>query len=95
MDDKPVVLIEWTDAENGEGWHSELALDDYYQSPLLPVRSVGWLMHENNEWIVIAQSLGEQDPELAGDLLKIPRAMIREIRPMQMANGKKPDDDGS
>jgi hypothetical protein len=72
-----LVLIEWNDCESGEGWYSQLAVDEYCQRPLAIMKSIGWLLFENDDWVVVAQSLGEEDPEVAGDLLKVPKVMIR------------------
>lgn len=92
---KRIVVIEWDDCENGEGWHSQLAIDDYCQRPLAVISSVGWLLYEGEHWIIIAQSLGEDDPELAGDLLKVPRAMIRKMEILESPNGSKPKSEGA
>ena len=91
MVETPMVLIEWNDCEHGEGWHSRLAIDEYCQRPLAAVSSIGWLLHKDDNWVVIAQSLGELDPEMASDLLKVPKSMIREMQMLTGPNGDKPD----
>ena len=45
--DKPLVLVTWLDAKDGQtGWHS---LDDIEKEKLATCYSIGWLMTRNNE----------------------------------------------
>ena len=44
--DKPLVLVTWLDAKDGQtGWHS---IDDIEIEKLATCYSVGWLMVRNN-----------------------------------------------
>lgn len=59
--EEQLVIIDWYDSHSNRGWHT---LDEIREEcvPLL-CRSVGWLIHENKEHIVIVPHLAGMDDE--------------------------------
>jgi hypothetical protein len=47
------VLVYWTDSNSFFGWHCE---DDYPEPA--PVESIGFLVKDNEDYIVLGQSVG-------------------------------------
>lgn len=80
MSDTPavynVVRVHWIDASQYPGWHSKDELDVLIATPAPVMETVGWLVHDCPEFVVIAQSVSEFR---AADLLRIPRAYIKDI----------------
>ena len=77
-----LALIEWEDSLGcGDKWESIEAL-----APAVPVcRSVGWLVHESMECVVVVPHVGKDGHDLqigCGDML-IPRRSILRITPLQ------------
>jgi hypothetical protein len=48
-----LIYVEWTDASSGPGWQR---IDEIQQQRPLRCRSVGWLVHEDKDHIVLAAS---------------------------------------
>jgi len=71
-----IAQVTWKDCESMSGWHDLLTIEDYIQTPLSVMKSVGWLLHDGDDWLILAASVGDKN---AGDLTKIPRAMILDI----------------
>ena len=64
--DKPLVLVTWLDAKDGQtGWHS---IDDIEKEKLATCYSVGWLMVQNNEKVVIFADVGTTPTAISGGL---------------------------
>ena len=74
-----IVLVEWTDSEAMPGWHEERDIQDYIERPLTVMISVGWLLHDCDDWVILAQSIDKDQIEgfKAGEMIKIPRRLIR------------------
>jgi len=71
-----IAHIEWGDADSLVGWHNRDVIEGYIQSPPSQMKSVGWLLHDGDDCVILAQSVGTHK---AADLIKIPRAMVRNI----------------
>lgn len=71
-----VIRVHWVDASAYPGWHSKDELDTVIASPLPVMETVGWLVHDCPEFVVIAQTVNGTK---AGDLLRIPRAYIEDM----------------
>lgn len=76
-----IYMVEWEDCESMEGWQFEKDIEDFFKRPLSIMLSVGWLLQQNDDWVILAQSvdLNQEDGFKAGDLMKIPRRMISKI----------------
>lgn len=72
-----VAVVTWQDCESEQGWMDRLELEEYIQRPLSVMKSVGWLLHNGEDWVVLAQSVGTHN---GADLVKIPRAMIQDVQ---------------
>lgn len=73
----PLVLVRWWDAYSVGGWRpvSEVMHESADN------RSVGWLIRECDEYLVLAQTTGgqaEADP-MTHTTYHIPRGMVREV----------------
>jgi hypothetical protein len=72
-----IVRIHWTDTVCQEGWNNYQEVEQFVDAPTDGhMESVGWLIDEDEERIVIAMSHGNYQ---LGELLKIPRASITEV----------------
>lgn len=67
-----VVRVHWLDASFRPGWYNSDAIDEV-AADTVKIESVGWLVKDEPECIVLAMSVGEYR---AGELLRIPRKYI-------------------
>ena len=76
--DKPLVLVTWLDAKDGQtGWHS---LDDIEKEKLATCYSVGWLMVRNNEKVIIMADYSEfEDDKEGGRHIAIPNGWVKSV----------------
>ena len=67
------VYVEWHDSASISDWgvHSDADIET--------CRSIGWLVHQDKQKIVISTTLGE-DNSKSIDRLSIPRSCIRTLR---------------
>lgn len=91
-----IVKVIWTDCEKHEdGWLTEEAVIEYIDQPLKVMRSVGWLICDDERWVIIAQSAGnDRDGFTASEIVKIPRAMVDNmviLSPQIACYGASPD----
>jgi hypothetical protein len=81
-----IVEVEWTDVSTTHGWHKK-----DQESGLSPCLSVGYLVEENDEYLVLAESLDESvvpDGVTSNNLgctTSIPRSAIRKITELRHA----------
>lgn len=80
-----MVITTWQDTEHKMGWHDKLELIDYVAQECVIMKSVGWLIYNSYVHVVIAMTCSDED---TGELLKIPWAMISDMRTV-------PDDKGN
>ena len=76
--DSRLVLIEWVDSHGGDEWKSVHAMERGAAQCL----SVGWLMHEGKDSVMVVPHLGIDDGETTegrGEI-NIPRVAINRIR---------------
>ena len=76
--DKPLVLVTWLDAKDGQtGWHS---LDDIEKEKLATCYSVGWLMVRNNEKVIIMADYSEFEGDKEGGRhIAIPNGCVKSV----------------
>ena len=76
--DKPLVLVTWLDAKDGQtGWHS---IVDIEKEKLATCYSVGWLMVQNNEKVIIMADYSEvEEDKEGGRHIAIPNGWVKSI----------------
>lgn len=76
-----IVKVIWNDCEKmADDWVDEETIVGYIDLPLKIMHSVGWLICDDERWVIIAQSAGnDRDGFTASELMKIPRAMIDKV----------------
>lgn len=67
------VSVEWKDITSHSGWH------DVEDNALLPITSVGFLMAQDKDNILISQSISPENSRVAESLL-IPMSVVAKIR---------------
>ena len=75
---KPLVLVTWYDAKDGQtGWHS---LEDIQKEQLAMCHSVGWLMFRDEKKTIIMADYSEFDGDKEGGRhIAIPTGWVRTI----------------
>jgi primase-polymerase (primpol)-like protein len=72
--DRQLIQVLWTDSASTDAWmHTADAVE---QMKLGAVWTVGWVIHEDEDRVVLAASHFE-DWEQVGEVIAIPKAMIR------------------
>lgn len=72
---KKIVLITWIDAMGGDGW---LSLQEIKSQKPCEHNSIGFLVHETDEFVTITMS-SEVEEENMGAWLCIPRLYIKKV----------------
>lgn len=71
-----IIQVKWVDSEsNGHPWLDRSALVEWINEPDLICHSAGFLLHENEEHILLALSVTDDQ---VGLCLKIPQVAILE-----------------
>lgn len=70
-----VARVHWLDASLVAGWHNSDQIDDI-ASEIVQIESVGWLVKDEPEYVMLAMSVGKYR---AAELLRIPRKYIVEL----------------
>lgn len=76
------ILVKWVDAAHVGGWRSLKAAQEFIDNELNAVESVGMLMHEDEEKIVLIQTHGQN--EVMG-LFEIPKGCIKSITWLELS----------
>jgi hypothetical protein len=80
MTDRRMVRIEWLDSHVYGGWHSIGEWRDMISAGRLRCESVGYVIIEHDEYIVLAQTRGNPISEESwADTVQIPRVSILTI----------------
>ena len=75
-----IIYVKWCDANSNAEWFSIDEAKEWGQSEEWEVESVGFLIEETEEYILIAQRLSG---DVCGALLKIPTTWIRERKELK------------
>jgi hypothetical protein len=70
-----IVMLTWLDSANTSGWHPE------DESGPVTIKSIGLLVNETREFIVISTSKSDQGRYM--DQLTIPRSVVKKIQVFQ------------
>lgn len=86
IEDPQMVMVEWEDSEMTEGWKTKPELLEYLDAPISVIQSVGWLLLDDENYAVIAQSIDREHPSgfLAGDCIKIPKALVKKVAKLKV-----------
>lgn len=78
-----LVIVEWMDSSQGEGWTPVSEIED----GCIAIRSVGWVLRETKDVLVIAphhgERLGRDTPEQACGYMKIPKLAVKRVRELK------------
>lgn len=88
--DTRIQLVDWLDSSAESGWRplgqATAALEEEHGG-LVPCRTIGWLLGENDAVVQLASSLGhEHGNETVADTAIIPKAMI--VRRIDVPEGR-------
>lgn len=89
-----IIRVEWLDSNTWSGWHSVANSLQWAKSEFAKCESVGYLVYENEEKLVLAMNLfygKDEDPEIVetfGDLMAIPKFAIKKRELVYKANKK-------
>jgi hypothetical protein len=88
MDDPPIVRVVWADSHAYGGWK----IVEEWAAHITPARmvceSVGWLLIDGRDYLVLAQSRGNRVGEATwADMVQIPRVAVRTVTPL-VTSGK-------
>lgn len=70
-----LIRVLWHDTAARAGWFTVEEIEAVEKEPPCLVESVGWLISETDDVVILAQS---KMRTLAGELLVIPKAVIKE-----------------
>ncbi len=77
LQELPLVMVHWIDAEcSSDGWQDKEDFDKWADEPLRAVQTVGWLMRDTDDRVVVMSSMGGPD---MGEAHKIPKSWIIKI----------------
>lgn len=71
-----IAHVVWEDIEANEGWHKHSEIKEYLNQNQLKMKSVGWLVYQGDDCVVLAQSASTHH---MGELLKIPTVNVKSI----------------
>ncbi len=76
-----LVHITWRDAEGDTSW-SNLAevVAETRLTEQCPNETIGWLVHEDKEWVVTANTLGWNGDWLLNGVSRIPVGMVLKVK---------------
>ena len=74
----PMVRVTWLDARDTEtGW---LPVKDIIGAPLAVCQEVGWMIHNNDEKIIIMRSYSKDKDDISGGgAIAIPKGWVSKI----------------
>ncbi len=77
VEDKPLVIVHWLDAEASDpGWTDEDDFNKWCDSPIKAVMTVGWLVRDTDDRVVVMSTDGGTD---MGEAHKIPKSWVVKI----------------
>ena len=84
----PMVRITWRDARDTEtGW---LDIKDVINAPLAVCQEVGWMIHNNDEKIIIMRSYSKDKDDISGGgAIAIPKGWVTKIEYLEVSYGER------
>jgi len=71
----PLVAVEWADAQSDCEWGSQEKINNWIEKDCI-INEIGWLVAENDNYIVITNQIGRDDGEF-GNRTKIPVQWVK------------------
>lgn len=81
----PFAIVTWVDASMGSLHWCEGEIPDAPTKRSNVVESAGFMAHQNNDWVVLVQTISEG---WHANSIEIPVGMIKEIKVIQEAHAK-------
>lgn len=90
MSDWPLVLVEWIDPSSDGGWLELDAILADVASRDDHCRTVGWIIHDEADYVVVAGSVGlvMDGKRQVGDVSKFPRGCLVSVTPLKPRSAK-------
>ena len=84
----PMVRVTWLDARDTEtGW---LPVKDIIGAPLAVCQEVGWMIHNNDEKIIIMRSYSKDKDDISGGgAIAIPKGWVTKIEYLEVSYGER------
>jgi hypothetical protein len=84
----PMVRVTWLDARDTEtGW---LDIKDVMGAPLATCQEVGWMIHNNEEKVIIMRSYSKDKDEISGGgAIAIPKGWVTKIEYLEVSYGER------
>ena len=83
-----LIYLEWADAIGcGNSWITKAELNEWIDDSEWIIKSVGWVLREDDKFIVLAQQIKPEDNftgEQYGHLQKIPKTWIRKRKVIKL-----------
>ena len=72
------VYVEWVDSARNNDWNitGEIDLDVDFKP--IEVETIGWLVHETDNYIMVAQSIGYEPEQFCGSMI-IPKCSVTKM----------------
>jgi len=83
MKEPKFVEVEWADAISTADWR-----DDHHLPAVVKCTSRGWLLIDDDEQVTLAGTLQEGDDGHVGEIVSIPRGMVKRIRRLKVSYGR-------
>lgn len=85
----PVVRVTWLDSHAYGGWKSRDEWAEHISADRLVCESVGWLVIDGRDYLVLAQSRGNRVGDATwADMVQIPRVAVQTVRVLP-SSGKR------
>lgn len=74
------VHVTWRDAESDTTWMDRADLiHGTRETETMPNESLGWIVHQDKHWLVIAASVAWNGDWLFNNISRIPRGMVLKV----------------
>ena len=80
----PVIVL-WTDAYSEDEW---MNLDNYSPKPETPNVTIGYIVHDNNNYLHVASTIDQDGSNFCG-IMAIPHEMIVYVAPLTLGIAQK------
>lgn len=83
-----LVLVRWNDSVAAGGWRLEREWRDWMKLGGMTQQSVGFLLEDSDECVVLAQSVQEKDDPNMDHLIQIPRGAVISVTQLRKVGCK-------
>lgn len=80
-----LVIVYWEDITNSSRWEDYEVVENWDTTFLLDpsCQSVGWLVKETNDAVILAAQKGTNEDKILGMVTRIPKGVIQNIVPLE------------